>query len=38
MHRLPSVRPWVDLAAGKFKLTNYTNTVVPDAVLEMTSQ
>ncbi len=28
----------VDLAAGKFKLTNYTNTVVPDAVLEMTSQ
>jgi ABC-type transport system substrate-binding protein len=28
----------VDLAEGDFKLTGYTNTVVPDAVLEMTSQ
>src|SRR6185295_9688970 len=28
----------VGLAEGKFELTNYTNTVVPDAVLEMTSQ
>jgi ABC-type transport system substrate-binding protein len=27
-----------DLAAGKFALTGYVNTVVPDAVLEMTSQ
>jgi peptide/nickel transport system substrate-binding protein len=28
----------VDLAEGDFVLTGYTNTVVPDAVLEMTSQ
>jgi ABC-type transport system substrate-binding protein len=28
----------VDLAEGDFALTNYTNTVVPDSVLEMTSQ
>ena len=27
-----------NLADGKFQLTTYTNTVVPDAVLEMTSQ
>ena len=33
---IPFVKSHV--AAGKFKLTNYTNTVVPDAVLEMTSQ
>ena len=28
----------VPLAEGKFELVGYTNTVVPDAVLEMTSQ
>lgn len=28
----------VPLAAGKFDMVGYTNTVVPDAVLEMTSQ
>ncbi len=28
----------VPLAEGKFQLTNYVNTVVPDAVLEMISQ
>jgi ABC-type transport system substrate-binding protein len=37
-HSVESAVFSVDLAEGDFQLTGYTNTVVPDAVLEMTSQ